>query len=73
MRKSTLLRLAAGLTRPTTGSITVGAQNLGYVFQDSTLLPWRTVRRNVEVLGEPHNVPREERRARPPLPSRPSV
>jgi NitT/TauT family transport system ATP-binding protein len=61
--KSTLLRLAAGLTRPTTGTITVGAQNLGYVFQDPTLLPWRTVRRNVELLGELHNVPKDERRA----------
>jgi len=61
--KSTLLRLAAGLSRPTTGTITVGAHNLGYVFQDPTLLPWRTVRRNVELLGELHNVPKEERRA----------
>ncbi len=61
--KSTLLRLAAGLTQPTTGTITVGAHNLGYVFQDPTLLPWRTVRRNVEVLGELHGIPKEERRA----------
>jgi NitT/TauT family transport system ATP-binding protein len=61
--KSTLLRLAAGLTRPSTGTITVGAKNLGYVFQDPTLLPWRTVRRNVEVLGELHNVPKAERRS----------
>jgi NitT/TauT family transport system ATP-binding protein len=61
--KSTLLRLAAALTQPTTGTITVGAHNLGYVFQDATLLPWRTVRRNVELLGELHGSPKEERRA----------
>ena len=61
--KSTLLRLAAALTQPTTGTITVGAHNLGYVFQDATLLPWRTVRRNVELLGELHGIPKEERRA----------
>jgi NitT/TauT family transport system ATP-binding protein len=60
--KSTLLRLAAALIRPTAGTITVGARNLGYVFQDPTLLPWRTVRRNVELLGELHGVPKEERR-----------
>jgi NitT/TauT family transport system ATP-binding protein len=60
--KSTLLRLAAALTQPTTGTITVGARNLGYVFQDPTLLPWRTVRRNVELLGELHGIPKDERR-----------
>jgi len=48
--KSTLLRLAAALIAPTTGTITVGAHNLGYVFQDPTLLPWRTVRANAMLL-----------------------
>jgi NitT/TauT family transport system ATP-binding protein len=61
--KSTLLRLAAGLTTPSTGAISVGARNVGYVFQDPTLLPWRSVRRNVELLGELHDVPKPERRA----------
>jgi NitT/TauT family transport system ATP-binding protein len=61
--KSTLLRLAAGLTSPTTGTLTVGGRNVGYVFQDPTLLPWRSVRRNVELLGELHGVPKPERRA----------
>ena len=61
--KSTLLRLAAGLTAPSTGTLTVGARNVGYVFQDPTLLPWRSVRRNVELLGELHGVPKAERRA----------
>jgi NitT/TauT family transport system ATP-binding protein len=61
--KSTLLRLAAGLTSASTGTITVGARNVGYVFQDPTLLPWRSVRRNVELLGELHGVPKPERRA----------
>src|ERR1700683_4415 len=61
--KSTLLRLAAGLTAASTGTIAVGARNVGYVFQDPTLLPWRSVRRNVELLGELHGVPKPERRA----------
>jgi NitT/TauT family transport system ATP-binding protein len=60
--KSTLLRLTAGLTAPSTGTLTVGARNLGYVFQDPTLLPWRSVRRNVELFGELHGVPKAERR-----------
>jgi NitT/TauT family transport system ATP-binding protein len=61
--KSTLLRLASGLTVPSTGTLTVGARNVGYVFQDATLQPWRSVRRNVELLGELHGVPKPERRA----------
>jgi NitT/TauT family transport system ATP-binding protein len=61
--KSTLLRLTAGLTAPSTGTITVGSRNVGYVFQDPTLLPWRSVRRNVELLGELHGIPKAERRA----------
>jgi NitT/TauT family transport system ATP-binding protein len=50
--KSTLLRLAARLSAPSSGQIGVGDGNLGYVFQDATLLPWRTVQRNVELLAE---------------------
>jgi NitT/TauT family transport system ATP-binding protein len=62
--KSTLLRLVAGLDTPTSGSIDVDADRLGYVFQDPTLLPWRTVRDNVELLGELHGLTATERRAR---------
>jgi NitT/TauT family transport system ATP-binding protein len=50
--KSTLLRLASGLTAQSSGQIGVSDGNLGYVFQDATLLPWRTVQRNVELLAE---------------------
>jgi NitT/TauT family transport system ATP-binding protein len=59
--KSTLLRLASGLLAPSAGTVEVSAQNVGYVFQDATLLPWRTVRRNVELLGELHGVPKAQR------------
>jgi len=59
--KSTLLRLASGLSLPTVGTISVGDDNLGYVFQDATLLPWRTVQRNVELLAELAGVPSAER------------
>jgi NitT/TauT family transport system ATP-binding protein len=61
--KSTLLRLASNLTSPTEGEIRVGSGNLGYVFQDPTLLPWRTVQRNVELLAELAGVPSGERAA----------
>ena len=56
--KSTLLRIAAGLTDASSGRMSVAEGNLGYVFQDATLLPWRTVRRNVELFAELHNIPK---------------
>ena len=61
--KSTLLRIASGLLTPTGGSVSVDRDNLGYVFQDATLLPWRTVRQNVELLAELHGLPADKRRS----------
>jgi NitT/TauT family transport system ATP-binding protein len=62
--KSTLLRLVSGLDAPTAGAVAVAPGRLGYVFQDPTLLPWRSVRRNVELLAELEGIPRAERRRR---------
>lgn len=59
--KSTLLKIASGLLEPTSGSVVVDRDRLGYVFQDATLLPWRTVQKNVELLAELHRVPKERR------------
>ncbi len=50
--KSTLLRIASGLDNASTGRVTVDHSSLGYVFQDATLLPWRDVRRNVQLFAE---------------------
>jgi NitT/TauT family transport system ATP-binding protein len=56
--KSTLLRLVADLVLPSEGSVTVlGAspataranRQLGFVFQDATLLPWRSAIDNVRL------------------------
>lgn len=53
--KSTVLRLIAGLDRPTSGELRVGGQRIdgpsaerGLVFQDPNLFPWLSVRRNIE-------------------------
>jgi NitT/TauT family transport system ATP-binding protein len=48
--KSSLLRLVAGLDQPASGHLAIDAANdmlsRGFVFQDATLMPWRTVLRN---------------------------
>jgi NitT/TauT family transport system ATP-binding protein len=62
--KSTLLRIASGLTKPTTGSVGIDRTSLGYVFQDATLLPWRNVMRNVELLAELEGFSKAETRQR---------
>jgi NitT/TauT family transport system ATP-binding protein len=59
--KSTLLRIASGLTPHTGGQVAVDRKRLGYVFQDATLLPWRNVRRNIELLAELEGIARAER------------
>ncbi len=62
--KSTLLRVASGLERPSAGTVTVDRKDLGYVFQDATLLQWRTVRANVALFAELGKVPKAVREAR---------
>ncbi len=67
--KTTLLRLCAGLIRPSTGTLSYKGGSLtgvntdaGFVTQDSNLYPWRTLRENVEFPLENIGVPRETRR-----------
>ncbi|MCY3540002.1 MAG: ABC transporter ATP-binding protein [bacterium] len=58
--KSTVLRLGSGLIEPTSGAIERSSDNIGYIFQEPTLMPWRTVWKNVTFLGELEGLPREE-------------
>jgi len=60
--KSTLLKIASGLLEQTVGDVEVDRERIGYVFQDATLLHWRTVMGNVELFAELHNIPKSERR-----------
>jgi NitT/TauT family transport system ATP-binding protein len=47
--KSTLLRILAGVLKPAHGSVifTGGTPRIGFVFQQSNLMPWRTVLDNI--------------------------
>ncbi|WP_130493844.1 ABC transporter ATP-binding protein [Motilibacter rhizosphaerae] len=58
--KSTLLRIASGLSPASSGVSEVAAERIGYVFQDATLLPWRSVTKNVQLLAELHGMPKAE-------------
>lgn len=66
--KSTLLRLFSGLEKPTSGQVSYRQKpiirpsaQIGMVFQEYSLLPWRTVADNVELGLEFAGMPKEER------------
>jgi NitT/TauT family transport system ATP-binding protein len=68
--KSTLLKLVAGLTPITSGSIEIerkspalARKSLSFIFQDPTLLPWRTVRRNIALPLDLAHTPKPQREA----------
>jgi len=72
--KSTTLNIIAGLTTPSGGTVQVMGQSparirrrsgeIAFVFQDATLMPWRTVAANVALALELMRVPRAERQRR---------
>jgi len=64
--KTTLLRILAGLERPTAGSIEVSRRDPArplhaMVFQEQSVFPWMTVRRNIGYGLAMRRVPRAER------------
>ena len=65
--KSTLLQLIAGIERPSSGTIKFDSDNskprIGFVFQNNTVFPWRTVEENLTYALEVSGVARSTRRA----------
>jgi NitT/TauT family transport system ATP-binding protein len=62
--KSTLLRVLSGLQQPTSGTLTSTTNDIGFVFQDPTLLPWRSTLKNIEMLLELRGVNANERQTK---------
>jgi len=69
--KSTVLRALAGLLPTDSGrvladgeAVATTSRDRGMVFQDSALLPWRTVRSNIELALQLRGAPRAGRRER---------
>ena len=64
--KSTALRIIAGLIAPTTGSVTWpdGKREIGFVFQEATLMPWRNALDNARLPLELSGTARAEAEAR---------
>ncbi|HEY0913038.1 MAG TPA: ATP-binding cassette domain-containing protein, partial [Bradyrhizobium sp.] len=65
--KSTLLKMISGLLPPSTGEILVEGEkvtsphgNVGIVFQNSLLLPWRNILSNVMLPIDMKRLPRDE-------------
>jgi NitT/TauT family transport system ATP-binding protein len=69
--KSTLLNLASGLDRPSEGTVHVDGElvdgpnaHVAFMLQKDLLLPWRTIRDNIELGQEIQSVPKATRRQR---------
>jgi NitT/TauT family transport system ATP-binding protein len=69
--KSTMLKLVAGLTAVSEGTLTVDGMTpvnareiVSFIFQDATLLPWRTVEQNVVLPLELERVAKDRRKVK---------
>lgn len=69
--KSTLLEIIAGLLPSTSGEILLDgkqvqgtSRDIGVVFQDASLFPWRTIEKNISFGMDVAKLPKEKRKAR---------
>jgi len=50
--KTTLLNIASSLDKSFKGNINLSSSNIGFVFQDSRLLPWLNIRENLLLISK---------------------
>ena len=69
--KTTMLKIIAGLLKPDEGQVFIdgeevqpGHNRVGYIFQQESLFPWRTVRQNIQFGLEVANTDKSEMNAR---------
>ena len=61
--KTTLLNMIGGLIKPDSGQMEgFDGKRFSYVFQETRLLPWKTVEGNLDFVLD-HSLPKEERKA----------
>lgn len=56
--KTTILRLIARLEKPSSGEIHYFGENIGFIFQEPRLIPWKTVSHNI-LFTQPHKAIRK--------------
>ncbi len=62
--KSTLLKIAAGLVRPSAGRAIINTGRIGYVFQEPRLMPWYPAEDNIAMVLHPLGYSAEKAKAR---------
>jgi ABC-type nitrate/sulfonate/bicarbonate transport system ATPase subunit len=58
--KTTVLNVIAGLVKPDSGEVKINCNRIGYIFQESRLMPWKTVLNNVLLSVKSIGIPKEE-------------
>ncbi len=62
--KTTILNLIAGIIKPDSGTVKLGDEHIGYIFQEPRLIPWKTVRQNVMIGAEALQLKKNEAKDR---------
>ncbi|PIE03820.1 MAG: nitrate ABC transporter ATP-binding protein [Acidobacteria bacterium] len=62
--KSTILKMFAGMVQPDSGTVRIGSQRIGFVFQEHRLIPWKTAGENVCFALQSSGMEKKEARER---------